>query len=54
MIKTLAGFQAYLQDFDSGNFSEFVPKYYAENAIFEKQAIQFMELKTWQITLIMS
>ncbi len=36
MINTLKGFQAYLKDFDSGNFGEFVPKYYAENAIFEK------------------
>ena len=36
MIDTREGFEAYLKDFDSGNFSEFVPKYYAKDAIFEK------------------
>ena len=36
MIDTKEGFERYLNDFNSGNFSEFVPKYYAEDAIFEK------------------
>ncbi|WP_027185235.1 nuclear transport factor 2 family protein [Desulfovibrio inopinatus] len=36
MIDTQEGFHKYLHDFNSGNFYDFVPKYYAEDAIFEK------------------
>ena len=36
MINTREGFEEYLKDFNTGNFSEFVDKYYAEDAIFEK------------------
>ncbi len=36
MIDTREGFETYLHDFNSGDFYAFVPKYYAEDAIFEK------------------
>lgn len=36
MIETREKFEEYLRDFDSGDFSEFVKKYYADDAIFEK------------------
>lgn len=36
MIDTREGFEQYLKDFDSGDFTDFVRKYYAKDAIFEK------------------
>jgi len=36
MIDSREGFEEYLRDFNTGNFSEFVDKYYAKDAIFEK------------------
>lgn len=36
MIDTREGFEEYLADFNTGDFYQFVGKYYAEDAIFEK------------------
>jgi hypothetical protein len=36
MIETREKFEEYLKNFNSGNFSKFVKKYYADDAIFEK------------------
>lgn len=36
MIETREKFEGYLKAFDSGNFNDFVKRYYADDCIFEK------------------